>query len=72
MNFGLFAVSMVLHSGALLKCLEPLNNIFGKNKMRMYQVYFKMAESRIIFANTRQEIWKKYRDVQCMYRIDVV
>lgn len=38
----------------------------------MYQVYFKMAESRIIFANTRQEIWKKYRDVQCIYRIDVV
>lgn len=40
--------------------------------MHIFQVYFKMAESRIVFAKNRQEIWKKYSGVQCMYRIDVV
>lgn len=41
--------------------------------MRIFQVYFKHSyESKIVFAVNRQEIWKKYPDVECMYRVDVV
>ena len=41
--------------------------------MKIFQVYFKHSyESKIVFAFTRQEIWKKYPDVQSMYRVDVI
>lgn len=41
--------------------------------MKMFQVYFKTSyESKIIMAESRREIWKKYPDVQCMYRIDII
>lgn len=41
--------------------------------MKMFEVEFLGGQpSRIVFAENRQEIWKKYDNVKCIHRIEII
>jgi hypothetical protein len=44
-----------------------------RHTVRMFEVEFYGAfPNRIVFAENRQAIWKKYKHVRCIHRIEIV